>query len=74
MDFFNYKDIIPSILDTDLYVFMTLSADRTSLLIENETYFEFEDIFSFTEILFESNNDINWFLLVGVFSTINLNR
>ena len=74
IDFFNYRDIIPSILETDLYVLMTLSADETSLVIENEIYFELEDIFSFTETFFESNNDINCFLLLGVFSTINLKR
>ena len=74
IDFFNYRDIIPSILETDLYVLMTLSADETSLVIENEIYFELEDIFSFTETFFESNNDINCFLLFGVFSTINLKR
>ena len=34
---------------------MTLSADETSLVIENEIYFELEDIFSFTETFFESN-------------------
>ena len=43
IDFFNYRDIIPSILETDLYVLMTLSADETSLVIENEIYFELEE-------------------------------
>ena len=39
IDFFNYRDIIPSILETDLYVFMTLSADKTSFVIENRNIF-----------------------------------